>query len=294
MELSSNIKSFYEYIVFWLKNITGAIYNAWNYTLYTTTDKQPITLANIIIGLLLMIVGMKLARKCSMLARKKILDTMDIDNNIRVILETIIRYLMMIFITLVILDVSHVPLTSLTLIGSALAVGVGFGSQSILNNFMSGLVIMIEQPIRVGDYVDIDSVIGRVVNIGARCINIITPDNMDVLIPNSVVLQNKVINWTLNDDIVRVSMSIPVIISLDSKSAEEHIMQVVDYYPDILKFPRPMLYFDSYIERDRDMNFLLCFWIESNKVDRRKIVSDIHHGVRTNLNKLQEDMTAGG
>lgn len=289
MELSSNLKNFYEYIILLLKHIMAAIHNTWNYTLYTTSDKQSIALANIIMGLLLMVIGMKLARKGSVLARKKILDTMDIDNNIRVILETIIRYLMMVFFTLIVLDISHLPLTSLTLIGSALAVGIGFGSQSILNNFMSGLVIMIEQPIRVGDYVEIDSVIGRVANIGARCIHIITSDNMDVLIPNSVVLQNKVINWTLNDDKVRISINIPVMLQLDSKIAAECIMQTVENYHEILKFPKPVLYFDSYIERDRDMSFYLCFWIESNKVDRRKIISDIHHAARFNLNKLQNE-----
>jgi small-conductance mechanosensitive channel len=66
-------------------------------------------------------------------------------------------------------------------------------------------------------------------------------------------------------------------------------MQVADSYPDVLKFPKPIVYFDSYIQRDRDMSFTLCFWVESNKVDRRKIISDIHHEVRANLNKLQNN-----
>jgi len=286
MELSTNINSFYHYIFVVIKALFSAVYNAWNYTLYNTSDKQSITLANIVIGLLLMVIGMKLARKFSVLARKKILDTMDIDNNIRVILETIIRYLLIILITLVILDVSHLPLTSLTLIGSALAVGVGFGSQSILNNFMSGLVIMIEQPIRVGDYVEVDSIYGRVINIGARCINIVTADNMDVLVPNSVVIQNKVINWTLNEDKIRASMTIPINITIDSKKAEKLILKSLSSNQDVLTYPKPILYFSSYIERDRDMKFELCFWIEPHMVDRRKIISDLHHAIRAELNKI--------
>ncbi len=290
MPYSSQFAGFYSYISDIFTLLANAFYNSWHYVLYTTSDKQPITLANIIVGLLLLTLSIKLARKFSLLMRKKVLNTMNIDDNIRVILETVFRYLFMIFSTLIVLDICHVPLTSFTLIGSALAIGVGLGSQHITNNFISGLIIMIEQPIRVGDYVEVEQVLGRVVNIGARCINLITSDNMDVLIPNSMVLQNKVVNWTLSDNKVRLSLNIPVHFDINSVEASQAILDIATQNQDIAEFPRPQVYFNSYIERHRDMNFELCVWLDFTKCDRRKVISDLHHSIRIALNNFYEGL----
>jgi small-conductance mechanosensitive channel len=264
--------------------ILTTIYDVWNYTVYTTTDKQPITLANIVIGLILMVFGLRYAKKLSSLTRSKILNAIDIENNVREVLENIIHYALIVLTTLLVLDISHVPLTVFGFVGGTLAISLGFGSRNILENFISGLIIMVEQPIRIGDYIEIDKNAGRVVKVGARCINIRTSKNIDILIPNSAILQNKVTNWTLNDDSVKLVIEVPIDKNVPTRLAEELILKTLEQNIEILKNPMPHVYFDSYSEDF--LNFEVCFWVKINNVDLKKVISDINHAVKTSLNDL--------
>jgi small-conductance mechanosensitive channel len=142
---------------------------------------------------------------------------------------------------------------------------------------------MIEQPIRVGDYVEIDKTPGRVISVGARCVNIRTSKNIDILVPNSVVLQNKVTNWTLNDDKVKVIIEVPIDPTVSSRFAEDLIIKNLQKNNDILKHPEPHVYFDSYGEDF--LKFEVCFWVELNNIDRKKVISDINHSIKASLNE---------
>src|SRR5690606_18317118 len=108
------------------------------------------------------------------------------------------------------LRMANVPLTVFTVVGGALAIGVGFGSQNIINNFVSGLILLLERPIRAGDFIEIGGTIGTVEKIGARSTLLLTPSNMHLIVPNSFFLEKEVLNWTLSDNVVRTEITLGV------------------------------------------------------------------------------------
>jgi small-conductance mechanosensitive channel len=138
---------------------------------------------------------------------------------------------------------------------------------------------MVEQPIRIGDYIEINDMVGRVINIGARCINLRTSSNIDILVPNSVMLQNTVVNWTLNDTSIRISSIIPISNEAPSRLVEEILLQVLNQNSDILKDPKPQAFFSSFAEGNA-VKFEILFWIDlAAMAERKKILSDINHAL---------------
>ena len=100
--------------------------------------------------------------------------------------------------------VSEIPLTVFALAGGAIAIGVGFGSQNVVNNFISGLILLAERPIKVGDLIQVGDTFGEVETIGARSTKIKTFDNFHIIVPNGVFLEQNLINWTHSDNLVRI------------------------------------------------------------------------------------------
>ena len=111
-------------------------------------------------------------------------------------------YVLLATFTMLSLNVLNVPMTVFSFLGGALAIGAGFGSQNIVNNFISGLILLVERPIRVGDVIELDGTTGTVTQIGARSTKIATGANHEIIVPNSKLLETSVVNWTLTDDIV--------------------------------------------------------------------------------------------
>jgi potassium efflux system protein len=272
-----------------LGTITDTLSHIWHYTIITTSDKEMISFGNIVTGIILFIFGLRVARKLSVLLRKRLLEAMDLEPTVVGSLEKLLHYLLIVFVTLLVLDISHVPLTVFTFVGGALAIGIGFGSQNILNNFISGLIIMVEQPIRVGDYIEMpkkSDIVGRVINIGARCTNLRTTSNIDVLVPNSAILQNTIVNLTLSDPTIRVSTFIPLDMNQETPSEriQEILLDIMYKHPLILKDPKPEVFLS--FERGA-MQFELSFWIDmfNMNVTRKQIISDINHAAKADLQK---------
>ena len=104
----------------------------------------------------------------------------------------------------------QIPLTAFAFVGGALAIGVGFGSQNIVNNFISGIILLVERPIKRSDLVDVGGIFGNVEQIGLRSTRIRTGDNVHIIVPNASFLESNVVNWTHSDPKVRVSVSVGV------------------------------------------------------------------------------------
>ncbi len=149
-------------------------------------------------------------------------------------------------------------LNSLVVFGGAVGVGVGLGLQNVVSNFVAGLILLVEQPIRMGDRVETKDTLGDVVKIGARSTWIRTNDNVIMIVPNSNFINNAVTNWTANDPNVRVSL--PVGVGYNSKPAQvrEILLQAAAENPDVLKDPKPDVIFTDY--GDNSLNFSLRVW----------------------------------
>jgi len=171
------------------------------------------------------------------------------------------------------LNTVHIPFTALAFLGGTLAIGIGFGTQTILKNFISGIILMIEQPFKVGDFVEVDDVHGKISSIGIRASIIKHIDGVDTLIPNSSMLENKVTNWTLSNNKLRHSVSIGVSYDSPVQEVAHLLIEAANDHGLILDSPKPEVYFDNF--GDSALQFRLLFWLDTGKSPRAKLASDL-------------------
>jgi small-conductance mechanosensitive channel len=170
--------------------------------------------------------------------------------------------------------VVHFPLTAFTVLGGALAIGIGFGSQNVMNNFISGLILMLERPVRARDVVEVDGNHGTIENIGARSTQIRSTDGRHIIVPNSFFLESNVVNWTLSDDLIRAKVSVGVIYGSPTRLVEQLIRRVVDEDELVLPNPGPIVIFDEF--GDNSLNFDTYFWVRARSpMEVRKIQSRV-------------------
>jgi small-conductance mechanosensitive channel len=168
-----------------------------------------ISIGNILLSVILFLLGIKYYKNYTnfvgIYLRSKILDKDAVNA-----LEKLIFYISIALYIITILQIANVPLNIFAFIGGALAIGIGLGAQTLINNFISSLIIMIERPIKIGDVVGIDGVVGEITSVGARCVVITTDSNVEILIPNSKLMQNSLVNWTFTDELVKHKVRVQV------------------------------------------------------------------------------------
>ena len=168
----------------------------------------------------------------------------------------------------------HIPLTVFTLLGGSLAIGVGFGAQNILNNFISGLILLMERSIKIGDIVEVEGILSRVTHIGSRCCQVQRFDGIDMLIPNSSFLEKSVTNWTLSDHCLRVSVLVSVAYGTDSAQAMQLVKRAATEHSQIMKAPEPEVYLLDFAADA--ISLRLDFWIDLVvQPNRYRVMSDV-------------------
>jgi small-conductance mechanosensitive channel len=166
--------------------------------------------------------------------------------------------LLLVLVFLVALSNAGMQLDKFTLVTGALGVGVGFGLQNIVNNFVSGLILLFERPIRVGDTVEMKGLIGTVQRIGARSSTIHTFEDAEVIVPNSNLVSNEVINWTLSSLRRRVAIQVGVAYGTDPELVLSLLVSVAAANSAVIKNPKPEAFFLGF--GDSALNFELRFW----------------------------------
>lgn len=157
------------------------------------------------------------------------------------------------------LEMLNVPLTAFAFISGAIAIGVGFGAQNIINNFISGWILMWERPIRIGDFLEILDAKGTVESINTRSTRIKRVDGVHMLIPNSYLLENIVTNWTLVDRLARTTVQVGVAYGSPVKIVEELIYKAASEHELVLKDPAPVVFFEDF--GDSALVFELNVWV---------------------------------
>lgn len=172
------------------------------------------------------------------------------------------------------LELLNVPLTAFAFVSGAIAIGVGFGAQNIINNFISGWILMWERPIRIGDFLEVGDAYGTVESINTRSTLIRRTDGVHLLIPNSALLENTVVNWTLIDDLARTKVRVGVAYGSPVKRVAELIRQATEEQEATLDDPAPVVLFEDF--GDNALVFDVFFWINAvGERDLRAIRSDI-------------------
>jgi len=176
------------------------------------------------------------------------------------------------------LEVLNIPLTAFAFVSGAIAIGVGFGAQNIINNFISGWILMWERPIRIGDFLEVGTAKGVVETINTRSTRIRRNDGVHMLIPNSQLLENTVTNWTLIDGNARSSVSVGVAYGSDVLLVKKLIQQVLDEHEAILATPQSTVLFDDFA--DSSLVFNAIFWVCAESETRlRQVRSDIRFSI---------------
>lgn len=189
---------------------------------------------------------------------KKIFPRYHIEMGLGEAIGTIIQYIVTVIGFVIVLDSAGIDLSSLKIIAGALGVGIGFGLQNIVNNFVSGLIILFERPIKVGDRIEVGGVNGDVVKIAARATTVVTNDNISIIVPNSEFTSNSVTNWSHANKVVRFNYPVGVAYKEDPERVKEALLEVANANEGILKNPHPDVLFDSY--GDSSLNFNLRVW----------------------------------
>jgi len=162
-----------------------------------------------------------------------------LDLSLRQAIASVLRYLLILIGFLVIVQAFGINLTTLNVLVGAVGVGVGFGLQNIISNWISGLIIMFERPIKVGDRIAVSGIEGQVAEIGARRTTVITADNTVVIIPNSRFITDNVVNWQYYHLHVPVRINFAVARDVDPRRAAELMSEAAARTPDILSDPAP-------------------------------------------------------
>ena len=178
-------------------------------------------------------------------------------------LELLSRYGVLLFGFLLALTSAGVNLSQVTLAMSALGVGIGFGLQNIVNNFVSGLILVFEHPIQVGDLVEVGTHFGRVQRIGFRASVVRTFDGAQVIIPNAELIGTKVINWSLSDQLRRITIEVPVPIGTDADRLIGILEKVARSQPEVMAYPAPSANLEQF--SDSSLKFLLRCWSRSDR-----------------------------
>jgi small-conductance mechanosensitive channel len=177
-----------------------------------------------------------------------------------------------------------IKLSSLAVLAGAVGVGLGFGLQNIISNFICGLIILAERPIAIGDRIEIGGVTGEVREISLRSTTVVTNDNMAIIVPNADFITQRVTNWSYDDPKVRFRVPFGVAYGTDLVKLRRLMLEVADENPKALKEPKPELFFEGF--GDSSLNFELGVWSEVMTVTPRRFRSEmlfaIEHKLREN------------
>ena len=261
----------------WLAQARLAVAAGWNYEL-TSVDDRPITVRKIATGLVLLLLGVYASRRLSRLIGNRMLPRLGLNSGVATAVQSVSFYVLVACFAFMSLELINIPLTVFTFLGGAVAIGVGFGSQNILNNFISGLILLAEQPIRVGDLVDINGLCGNVEKIGARSTRVKTGTNLEIIVPNSKFLEDNVTNWTLSDTRMRTVVRVGVAYGSSTSDVDRLLRAAVAHCPSAQPTPEPIVLFSDF--GDNSLMFEVHFWTDvRSMMQARKAESELRHAI---------------
>ena len=184
-----------------------------------------------------------------------LLQRLPLDAGARYAVASIFRYILLVVGVVIALGFLKIPWSKYSWLVAAVSVGLGFGLQEIVANFVSGLILLLERPVRVGDVVTIDGVTGIVSRIQMRATTVTNWDNQELVVPNKDLISGKLLNWTLSSVINRIALKVGVAYGTDVGKVREIVSKIVDRHPDVLKEPPAIITFEEF--GPSSMNFVI-------------------------------------
>lgn len=271
------------------KRVSETLRALWEFEIYTVEEsvtledgrtvpaKRAVTLGKLLFLIGVVTVGYFILRAVSSRLADRIRSRFHLEPAKEQTLRRWFLILGMFLLGLYALHYARIPLTAFAFLGGALAIGVGFGTQNLIRNFISGLLIQAEKPVRVGDVVDVGGIQGTVSGIGLRSSIIRHWDGIETIIPNSVLLENNVTNWTHTDHILRTSVRVGVDYGTDPEKVTRLLLEIAAANREVIPAPEPFVLFEDFA--DSALVFAVYFWIDMRKSGRTQVASQLRHAI---------------
>lgn len=238
-------------------DVLSTLGNILNYELFTLGERA-ISLTSVLIFIAILCFSWGLSRYIRRLFDQRLASRFQRGTDHT--LKRLIHYSIVFLGLFIGIDFIGIDLTSLAVVASFLSVGIGFGMRNIASNFISGIILMIEQPISVGDIVTVDEEIGRIINIGMRATVVRTVDNQEIVMPNSTFLEENVINWTRGERKSRLRFPVGVAYGSDVELVRETLIETAKNTDNVMDDPEPRVIFMEFA--DSSLNFEVRVWVE--------------------------------
>lgn len=238
----------------WLKDVWDVI----RYPLLEVSGNK-ISLISIFTAVLFFYASVAISKIVERLVGKLLREKTHLDPGVKDSIKRFTRYTVLIIGVLITLDTIGISISSLAALGAVLMVGIGFGLQNITQNFISGLIILIERPIKIGDLVEVEGVRGKIIEIGARSTLIHTRDDVAIIVPNSQFISEQVVNESFSGEKVRLSINVGVSYNSDPRQVSEILLGIARQHPKILKNPGATVLFKEFGASSLD--FTLYVWV---------------------------------
>ena len=210
--------------------------------------------------LLLSLIVLILSRAISEWIKRQLLVKMGLDRGTRESVTAVISYFLIGLGLMIVLQTVGINLSSLTVLAGVVGIGLGFGLQNIANNFIAGITLLFEQPIRVGDFIQIDDLLGTIEKMSLRTTLIRTLDGIFVIVPNLKLFDNNIINWSYKDPKCRIHIPVGVAYGTEPVLVTEALLAAARMEPSVLSYPSPKVWFKEFGESS--LNFELLVWID--------------------------------
>ena len=261
------------------KDLLRLFGSIWSFPLFVVGGTI-LTLGKLLSALIALILALFLSRLLSSKVGHSVTRKFRLPEGQAHVITTLLFYSIGSILVLTTLQFLHIPLTAFAFLGGALMVGVGFGSQNLMNNFISGLILLFERKFSIGDLVEADGHFGRITNLGSRCSSIRKPDGVEVLLPNSFFLEKNVANWTLSDLEHRFEIAIGLAYGTPVEKALKVLEHAVSQQSEVLRDPAPLVVFEDF--GDSALLFRIYYWLRLGHCDGRVVGSEI----RTRIDQL--------
>ena len=238
-----------------------------------------LTVRDLLLALLLIVGGGGLSRLVAAFFRRRIVQRLATSPHTRELAPRWIFFLLWALFILAALRVLGVPLTLFNFLGGAIALGFGFGAQNLCSNLISGAIILVARPYKIGDIVEIDGQAGTVLSIGLRATEVLTYDGINLLVPNSNFLSNTIVNRTNYDRSLRGLVVVSASYGTDTRLVEETLRAVASAQPAVIQIPgkAPWVIFDDF--GDSSLDFKLFFWVDTTRNNVAATASDVRHAI---------------
>jgi small-conductance mechanosensitive channel len=241
-----------------------------------------ITISHLMVAVIAVLLSLVVSQIIRSSLRNQVFKKMKIDEGLEYTLLRFVHFLILFIGIYIGLNTVNVPLGAILGLFAVIGVGIGFGLQNLTSNFISGIILLLERPVKVGDRLEISGVWGDVKHVNLRTTLIETPDGISVIVPNSKLLENEVINYSYGNPKIRLKVPVGIAYGSDCQKAAEILVQVAMDNKRVLSEPKPKAWFNEF--GDSSLNFMLLFWIP-NAVEKYDVISEINYAIDAGFRK---------